>query len=130
MLISTLLRLCRKGIKKRQKKAIKELEKAIEDLLINRRLIAQSKQDDFAPSVGNITFIGVRDSPGRKGSKSLKGSRRPRSKSQSRKNNDIEAAKDLLKAYEAVDCQDSPAGNLAFACPVIADVLFAVLTKP
>jgi len=116
---------------KKAKQAIKELEKAIEDLLKNnRKLIAQSQQEDFARNVGNITFIGVRDSPGGKGSKSLKVSRRPRSKSQSRKNNDIEAAKDLLKAYEAVDCQDSPAGNLAFACPVIADVLFAVLTKP
>ena len=128
--LKALKALPKKGQKK-AKQAIKELEKAIEDLLKNnRKLIAQSQQEDFARNVGNITFIGVRDSPGGKGSKSLKGSRRPRSKSQSRKNNDIEAAKDLLKAYEAVDCQDSPAGNLAFACPVIADVLFAVLTKP
>lgn len=115
---------------KKAKKAIKELEKAIEDLLKGKRkLIAQSQQEDFARNVGNITFIGVRDSPGGKGSKSLKGSRRPRSKSQSRKNNDIEAAKDLLKADEALDCQDNPGEKLAFACVIIADVLLTVLTK-
>jgi len=111
------------ALPKKGKKAIKKIEDAIENLLEGRRkLIARSQQrEPFARNAGIITIIGVRDSPSRKGSKSS---------SRKGSNNVVKAAKDLLKASKALDCQDIPAANVAFACPVLSAVLEKVLTTP
>jgi hypothetical protein len=115
---------------KRDKKAIDQLEKAIDDLLKgNRKLFARSQQrEDFARNAVNNASIGGRSAKVGKATKVGKGTKSP-SKSRSRSNNAIKAAEHLLKAYKYLNCQDDPVGKLGDICTDIADIIFAVLTN-
>ena len=110
---------------KKDKKAKKSIEKAIENLQNGASIVRSLQRDSFARNLGDITYIGVKDSSG---GKSGKGGR-SRSKSRSGKNYDLKAAKDLLDTYEDLGCDKDPQQDLVDICSKIRKILFTVLTE-